>query len=97
MTIQSAVVGAADRYSTFARVITSVGAVYWVATLQGLWTILAVLFADNEHARIALYGNTAFSALTYLQLKARDYLKLTGINLPRPTDTHDDGTASDSE
>lgn len=93
MNIQTAVVGAADRYSTFARVITSVGAVYWVATLQGLWTILAVLFADDRHARLALYVNTGFSALTYMQLKARDYLKLTGRNLP-PAAEPDDGQNS---
>ncbi len=93
MTIQSAVVATADRYSTFARIVTSVGAVYWLGTLEGAWTILAVLFADPEYAKYALYGNLFFRLTSFLQLKARAYLELTGTNMPKPDDAGQDSGA----
>lgn len=93
MNMQSAVVATADRYSTFARVVTSVGAVYWLGTLEGMWTIIAVLFADPEYAKYALWGNLFFRLTSFLQLKARAYLELTGTNLPKPPDDTDDAAA----
>lgn len=96
MSIKSAVVATADRYSTFARIVTSVGAVYWIASLQGIWTGLALVFSQGAGARFALYVNAGFTAITGLQLAARNYLKLTGTSLQKPAPT-DDGTASDSQ
>ncbi len=84
MSIKSAVVATADRYQAFAATVTSVGAVYWMGTLEGAWTILAVLLAEPDTAKFALWGNAVFRLLSFLQLKARAYLELTGTSLPQP-------------
>jgi uncharacterized membrane protein YiaA len=96
MTIKSAVVATADRYQAFSAAVTSVGAVYWLGAMEGLWAILAVLFTSDRGAHFALCVVVAFRALSYLQLKARAYLELTGTSLPKPAQG-DDGTSSDSQ
>jgi len=98
MNMKSAVLATADRHQVFARAVTSVGAVYWVTSLQGIWTGLAILFTEGEGMRFALYVNAVFSAISGLQMASRNYLKLTGTNLPRAGEPpHDDGTASDGQ
>lgn len=84
MSIKSAVVATADRYQAFAATVTSVGAVYWLGTMEGLWAILAVLFTSESGARFALCVVVGFRAVAFLQLKARAYLELTGTSLPQP-------------
>lgn len=96
MTLKAAVVATADRYQAFAAAVTSVGAVYWLGTMEGVWAILAVLFTSERGARFALCVVVAFRAISFLQLKARAYLELTGTSLPKPAPS-DDGTASDSQ
>jgi len=96
MTLQSAVVAAADRHQAFARAVTSVAAVYWVSALQGIWSGLAIAFTEGDAMRVALWVNAVFSAIQGLQLASRNFLKLTGTNLPKDPGS-DDGTASDSQ
>lgn len=96
MNIASVAQASADRWPRLLKSFTDKRSVWLVATAQGFWSLFAAFFASGRGATVALVVNAAFSGVTYLQVKAREWLALAGEDMPAPAEPpHDDGTAAD--
>lgn len=72
----------ADLFPRTLKAFTDKRSVWLIGAIQGGWSLVAALFASGDAATFALWINAGFGLVTYMQVKAREWLELAGTDMP---------------